>query len=182
MDTEPRVVTVSSMAHRAGSISFDDLSWERRRYMRWPAYGQSKLANLLFTLELARRAEEAGTDLVAAAAHPGYAATNLQTAGVGLGRAGPLLKPFMRIGNVIFGQSDAMGAPLRDGRRNDMTHPVVWFEVMGDDSARLQSFYRGLFGWKIDASNPMKYGMVEAASGRGIPGGACCAGKAADSL
>ena len=52
-----------------------------------------------------------------------------------------------------------------------MTHPVVWFEVMGDDSARLQSFYRGLFGWKIDASNPMKYGMVEAASGRGIPGG-----------
>jgi NAD(P)-dependent dehydrogenase (short-subunit alcohol dehydrogenase family) len=107
---QPRVVTVSSMAHRAGSISFDDLSWERRRYMRWPAYGQSKLANLLFTLELARRSEAAGTDLVATAAHPGYAATNLQTAGVGLGRAGPLLKPFMRIGNVIFGQSDAMGA------------------------------------------------------------------------
>ncbi|HET6830417.1 MAG TPA: oxidoreductase [Solirubrobacterales bacterium] len=107
---EPRVVTVSSMAHRAGSMSFDDLNWERRRYMRWPAYGQSKLANLLFTLELARRAEAAGTGLIATAAHPGYAATNLQTAGVGLGRAGRLLKPVMLVGNLVLGQSDSMGA------------------------------------------------------------------------
>jgi predicted enzyme related to lactoylglutathione lyase len=52
-----------------------------------------------------------------------------------------------------------------------MKHPVVWFEVMGDDGDRLRSFYGRLFEWKIDASNPMKYGMVEAASGRGIPGG-----------
>ena len=52
-----------------------------------------------------------------------------------------------------------------------MQHPVVWFEVMGKDGERLQSFYRELFGWKIDASNPMRYGMVEAVNGQGIPGG-----------
>jgi uncharacterized protein len=52
-----------------------------------------------------------------------------------------------------------------------MSHPVVWFEVMGDNGERLQSFYSKLFGWKIDASNPMKYGMVEAVQGQGIPGG-----------
>ena len=52
-----------------------------------------------------------------------------------------------------------------------MSHPVVWFEVMGKDGARLQKFYADLFDWKIDASNPMKYGMVEATTGRGIPGG-----------
>src|SRR3954470_23418289 len=50
-----RVVTVSSAAHRLGTIRLDDLNWERRRYRRWAAYGQSKLANLLFTLELDRR-------------------------------------------------------------------------------------------------------------------------------
>ncbi|HEY7696857.1 MAG TPA: VOC family protein [Vicinamibacteria bacterium] len=52
-----------------------------------------------------------------------------------------------------------------------MKHPVVWFEVMGDNGERLRSFYGRLFDWKIDASNPMKYGLVEAANGRGIPGG-----------
>jgi len=52
-----------------------------------------------------------------------------------------------------------------------MSHPVVWFEVMGKDGARLQRFYTDLFGWKIDASSPMKYGLVEATEGRGIPGG-----------
>jgi predicted enzyme related to lactoylglutathione lyase len=52
-----------------------------------------------------------------------------------------------------------------------MSHPVVWFEVMGKDGARLQRFYTELFGWKIDTSSPMKYGLVEATQGRGIPGG-----------
>jgi uncharacterized protein len=52
-----------------------------------------------------------------------------------------------------------------------MSHPVVWFEVNGKDAGKLQGFYRELFGWKIDASNPMKYGLVEAVQGRGIPGG-----------
>src|SRR3954454_3475435 len=72
-----RVVTVSSPGHRMGKIDLDDLNWERRRYQRWLAYGQSKLANLLFTLELQRRFDEAGSPRRAVAAHPGYAATNL---------------------------------------------------------------------------------------------------------
>ena len=56
-----RVVTVSSSMHRVGRIDFDDLNWERRRYRRWAAYGQSKLANLLFTAELQHRLAAAGS-------------------------------------------------------------------------------------------------------------------------
>src|SRR5450755_3074533 len=73
-----RVVTVSSAGHRAGKIDFDDLNWERKPYKAWRAYGQSKLANLLFTAELQRRLATAGSTVLATAAHPGYAATNLQ--------------------------------------------------------------------------------------------------------
>jgi NAD(P)-dependent dehydrogenase (short-subunit alcohol dehydrogenase family) len=73
-----RVVTVSSNGHRFGTIDLDDLNWERRPYRRWRAYGQSKLANLLFTAELQRRLTAAGSPVRAMAAHPGYAATNLQ--------------------------------------------------------------------------------------------------------
>jgi NAD(P)-dependent dehydrogenase (short-subunit alcohol dehydrogenase family) len=73
-----RVVTVSSTAHRLGSIDLDDLNWERKPYRAWRAYGQSKLANLLFTAELQRRLTAAGSPVLATAAHPGYAATNLQ--------------------------------------------------------------------------------------------------------
>jgi len=77
---EPRVVTVSSLVHRRGRIDFDDLQSERH-YEPWRAYGQSKLANLMFCFELQRRARVAGTALRSLAAHPGYAATNLQLAG-----------------------------------------------------------------------------------------------------
>jgi NAD(P)-dependent dehydrogenase (short-subunit alcohol dehydrogenase family) len=71
---------VSSMAHWPGRISFDDLNWQRRRYSPWLAYSQSKLANLLFTSELQRRLDAAGSPLRALAAHPGYSHTNLQGA------------------------------------------------------------------------------------------------------
>jgi NAD(P)-dependent dehydrogenase (short-subunit alcohol dehydrogenase family) len=73
-----RVVSVSSTGHRVGRIDFDDLNWERKPYRAWRAYGQSKLANLLFTAELQRRLTAAGSAVLATAAHPGYAATNLQ--------------------------------------------------------------------------------------------------------
>jgi NAD(P)-dependent dehydrogenase (short-subunit alcohol dehydrogenase family) len=76
----PRVVTLSSIMHRFGWLRFDDLQM-RRRYVNWLAYGQSKLANLMFALELGRRASAAGRPLRSLAAHPGYAATNLQLAG-----------------------------------------------------------------------------------------------------
>lgn len=72
-----RVVTVASTGHRAGSIDFDDLNWERRAYRPFAAYAQSKLANLLFTSELQRRLNDAGSGVTAVAAHPGLAATNL---------------------------------------------------------------------------------------------------------
>jgi NAD(P)-dependent dehydrogenase (short-subunit alcohol dehydrogenase family) len=73
-----RVVTVSSTGHRFGKIDFEDLNWERKPYKAWRAYGQSKLANLLFTSELQRRLIDAGSPVLATAGHPGYAATNLQ--------------------------------------------------------------------------------------------------------
>ena len=72
-----RIVTVSSIAHRFGTIDFDDLQWRRRPYRPMAAYGQSKLANLLFVSELQRRLSERSSPVIATAAHPGMAATNL---------------------------------------------------------------------------------------------------------
>ena len=73
-----RVVTVSSVAHRVGTIDFDDLQWESRPYRPNRAYGQSKLANLLFAYELQRRLDRAGIETMSVAAHPGYTGTDLQ--------------------------------------------------------------------------------------------------------
>jgi NAD(P)-dependent dehydrogenase (short-subunit alcohol dehydrogenase family) len=73
-----RVVSLSSTAHKVGRIDLTDLNWERRPYKQWAAYGQSKLANLLFVLELERRLTAAGSEVRAMAAHPGFARTNLQ--------------------------------------------------------------------------------------------------------
>jgi NAD(P)-dependent dehydrogenase (short-subunit alcohol dehydrogenase family) len=102
--SDARVVTLSSTAHRTGRIAFDNLGGERR-YFRWRAYGQSKLANLLFALELERRLSAAGSTIKSMAAHPGYAATNLQFAGP------PLVdRVFMRVSNVVIAQSEEMGA------------------------------------------------------------------------
>jgi NAD(P)-dependent dehydrogenase (short-subunit alcohol dehydrogenase family) len=100
-----RVVTVSSSAHRMGRIVVDDLNWERRRYQAWAAYGQSKLANLLFTLELQRRLAAAGSSVRAYAAHPGYAATNLQSH-----TGNPISSMTMAAANRLLAQSDVQGA------------------------------------------------------------------------
>jgi protochlorophyllide reductase len=105
-------VTVSSNMHRMGRIVWDDPSYGFTRYSPWGAYSQSKLANLLFTRELARRATDAGRDLVAVAAHPGAAATNLfganaRASGRGVTRAlGVLAKGASR----VFSQSEVAGA------------------------------------------------------------------------
>lgn len=80
----PRVVNVSSLAHRGGKIDFDNLQAERK-YRSWPAYQQSKLANLLFTFELQRRSDAGGWGLMSNAAHPGYARTDLIPNGPGTG-------------------------------------------------------------------------------------------------
>jgi NAD(P)-dependent dehydrogenase (short-subunit alcohol dehydrogenase family) len=104
----PRVVTVSSSAHGMGRIDFDDLQSENG-YQRWRAYGQSKLANLLFALELQRRADAAGAGLTSVAAHPGYAATNLQEAGPKM-EGSRVRELLMKAANVVLAQSDAAGA------------------------------------------------------------------------
>ncbi len=98
------MVTLSSNAHKMGRIAFDDLQSERR-YSRWRAYGQSKLANLLFALELDRRLRAAGAGVKSLAAHPGYAATNLQSA------AAPVVDRLVMVAtNALLAQSAERGA------------------------------------------------------------------------
>jgi NAD(P)-dependent dehydrogenase (short-subunit alcohol dehydrogenase family) len=100
-----RVVVVSSDLHRNGRIDLDDLNWQRRPYKAWDAYSQSKLANLIFVLELQRRLTEAGSTVRALAVHPGYAATNLQ------GRSSSRVSNFFAaVGNRLLAQPDTMGA------------------------------------------------------------------------
>jgi NAD(P)-dependent dehydrogenase (short-subunit alcohol dehydrogenase family) len=103
-----RVVTVASGAHRFGRMDFGDLMGARR-YLAWRAYGQSKLANLLFTAELERRLELNSIPTRAMAAHPGWAATNLQAAGPRMRGQTWLVGP-SEFGTRLFGQSAQMGA------------------------------------------------------------------------
>jgi NAD(P)-dependent dehydrogenase (short-subunit alcohol dehydrogenase family) len=105
----PRVVTVSSNMHRIGRNDWSDPNWEHHRYLKWQAYGQSKLANLLFTRELALRAREAGSSLLAVAAHPGNSATHLLPAGTDAsGRR--VVGQMMHWGNRLIAQPDSAGA------------------------------------------------------------------------
>ncbi|QHC21190.1 oxidoreductase [Streptomyces sp. GS7] len=150
-----RVVTVSSMLHALANVDLGDLNSERS-YGRWTAYARSKSANLLFTHELARRLAAAGSGVVAAAAHPGYAATNLQTAGVrmegrrsaeraidlgtrliaqsadggALGTLCAATAPHMRPDSFIGPRSGLRGAPARSFRApwttNDRTAEALW--------------------------------------------------------
>ncbi|AKF04961.1 oxidoreductase [Sandaracinus amylolyticus] len=112
IETAPaRVVNVASQAHRMGKMRFEDLMGEKR-YEKWSAYGQSKLANLLFTFELQRRTEKkwpGKAPVAAVACHPGYAATELQGKGPELekSRFGAMI---MKLGNGMFAQTAAMGA------------------------------------------------------------------------
>ncbi|CCH89376.1 Short-chain dehydrogenase/reductase SDR [Modestobacter italicus] len=100
-----RVVTVSSGLHASGRIVLDDLNWERRTYSATGAYAQSKLANLLSTLELQRRLTAAGSPVRAMAAHPGWAATNLQS-----GSGSRLKDAAMALGNRVAAVSSEQGA------------------------------------------------------------------------
>ena len=101
---DARVVTLTSNAHNGGRIAFDNLGGERR-YFRWSAYSQSKLANLMFALELDRRLRAAGSGIKSLAAHPGWSATKLQSAGP------PKLDALLMVPvNRFYAQSDEMGA------------------------------------------------------------------------
>jgi hypothetical protein len=103
-----RVVTISSGMHTFGEIDFANLNGERS-YNPWRAYSQSKLANLLFAYELQRRLAASGSAVISIAAHPGYAATNLQVAGPALGGSQAQIR-LMALGNRLVAQSASMGA------------------------------------------------------------------------
>ncbi|MGP4023323.1 oxidoreductase [Actinomadura sp. 3N407] len=100
----PRVVTVTSTFAWSGRLNFDDLQGERR-YRKWSAYGQAKLANLVFARELDRRVPE----VTSVAAHPGYAATNLQQTGPRM-QGSTLMEKAAGMGNALVAQSAAAGA------------------------------------------------------------------------
>jgi NAD(P)-dependent dehydrogenase (short-subunit alcohol dehydrogenase family) len=113
-----RVVTVSSMMHWIGRINLKDLNWKARPYSSWPAYGQSKLANLLFTSELQRRLERSGSPVRAVAAHPGYSATNLQ------GHSG------RRLGDALMSVANRLATDADFGARQTLY--AVSQDVPGD--------------------------------------------------
>ena len=127
-----RIVNVSSSAHRTGQIQFADLQWEQG-YRASAAYGQSKLANLLFTLSLNSRLREAGVDTLAVAAHPGWTYTNLQ-------------RGIVRAASRVIGQSAAMGAlptlyaaVAPDVAGNDYVGPGGFMELRGYPKAAVRS-------------------------------------------
>jgi NAD(P)-dependent dehydrogenase (short-subunit alcohol dehydrogenase family) len=106
-----RVVTVSSNAHKMGKLNFEDLQSEHS-YRRWNAYAQSKLANLVFAIDLQRRIGDAGLDMASMAAHPGLSATNLGSAGTGTGNGllNLVTTPFLMFSNAFLAQDAYHGA------------------------------------------------------------------------
>jgi len=105
---QTRVVVQSSRAHEGGEIDFDDLQ-HGDEYGKWEAYGQSKLANLLFAYELDRRLRAASASVTSVACHPGYAATNLQLRGP-QAEGSRLRLLGMKAANALVGQSAEQGA------------------------------------------------------------------------
>ncbi len=131
-----RVVTTSSGAHKGGRMRWDDLQGERR-YQRWLAYAQSKLANLLFAYELDRRARVAKTALASVAAHPGYASTHLQAAAPELSGSKVGVRLWDGL-NRVAAQPPADGAlpqlyaaTMADVRGGEYFGPTGLFEMRG---------------------------------------------------
>ena len=127
----PRVVSVSSLAHRTGSIDFDDLQGARV-YSPWKAYGQSKLACLMFALELQRRSDAAGWNLLSNAAHPGFARTNLFASG-----PGGLVSVATGFAAPFFGHSAADGArPILFAATSPEARPGAYYGPGGFSELR----------------------------------------------
>ena len=143
-----RVVVVSSTAHRMGKVDLEDLNFQRRGYRAWPAYCQSKLANLLFARELQRRLQAAGSAVLVTAAHPGWTATELQRTAGAVRLFGPLLAmtppqgalPTLRAATDLEAKSgdyfgpdglfEMRGAPRRVGQskraQDDQVAAALW--------------------------------------------------------
>ncbi len=154
-----RVVNQSSGAHRFGRMNFDDLQ-SKRGYGRWSAYGQSKLANLLFTFELQRRLAKQGAGTFAVACHPGYSATELQFAAPRMDGSW-LMETVFALGNRVLAQDAAAGAlPMlyaataADVRGGEYIGPDGLGELWGaptrvDPSARAQESEAAARLWSI---------------------------------
>ena len=143
-----RVVTIASSTHRTARLEFDDLNWAKRRYRGGAAaYGQSKLANLLFTLELQRRLQASGSGVLATAAHPGWAATNL-----GSSSKNPLLNAVVPLLNRWFAQDAAAGAaPTLFAA----TEPIPGASYAGPGNAREMGGPPKLVGRSSAAADPI---------------------------
>jgi NAD(P)-dependent dehydrogenase (short-subunit alcohol dehydrogenase family) len=146
-----RVVTLSSAVHRLGSIDLTDLNWRRRRYQRWLAYGQSKLADLMFAYELEHRFVAAGSPLRSMAAHPGYSATNLQ------GRTESVQDLAMGLMNKVIAQGPAMGA-----------QPTLYAATMPDLPG---GTYIGPSGFQEIGGPPVPVGSTVASHDREVQAG-----------
>jgi len=121
-----RIVNVSSLAHKTGFMDFENINGELR-YSKWAAYGMSKLANLLFTYETARRLEAKGANVITTAAHPGWTATNLQNS-----------VKMASVANFLVAQDEDMGAlpqlyacTADDVNNGDYFGPARWREMRG---------------------------------------------------
>jgi NAD(P)-dependent dehydrogenase (short-subunit alcohol dehydrogenase family) len=145
---DDRVVTLSSQAHRMGSINVEDLNWRRRRYQRWLAYGQSKLADLMFAYELEHRFVAAGSPLRSVAAHPGYTATNLQS------RTESFQDAVMGLANKVVAQGPDMGAL-----------PTLYAATVPDLPG---GSYIGPNGWGETTGNPVPVGSSVASHDREV--------------
>ncbi len=109
---QPRVVNLSSVAHKNfAAIHFDDLQWQKK-YQSWPSYAQSKLAMLMFAFELQRQSDANGWGLLSTASHPGFARTGLQSSGPNMGMQGKttLFAKLTKAIEPFVSQSAAEGA------------------------------------------------------------------------
>lgn len=116
-----RIVATSSIAHRQGNINFEDIHWEKRDYKTSQAYGDSKIANLYFTYELARKLKGTSDAPLVTAAHPGWTSTDLQRHST-----------FFKVLNPIFGQSVEMGTlPTLRAAIDESAEPGDYFGPRG---------------------------------------------------
>lgn len=151
-----RVVTIASSQHHTASVDFDDLNSTTRRYHRGQAYGQSKLANLLFTLELQRRLTACGSRVLAVAAHPGWASTNL-----GSTSYGRVMNAGIGVLNRVFAQDAAAGAtPTLFAA----TEPIAGGSYAGPSGRRGMAGPPTLVGRSTAASDPAAAGRLWMAS------------------
>jgi NAD(P)-dependent dehydrogenase (short-subunit alcohol dehydrogenase family) len=172
--SEPRVVTLASIAHRRGRIVLDDLNFDRHQYRRMTAYQQSKLANLLFGAELARRSQAAGLALKSVIVHPGVAAMNLFDSMV---PPIPGALTATHLGLRVFGNSETDGAlsqlyaaTMPDVRNGDYLGPNRLFGVRGPvsrspraRSARNETVAKRLWEKSIELTGA-QYGALQTAS------------------